>query len=59
MGCFARREATVRELKERFQLQITDRDCVAFVGNLIRMSASNWRTESYDNFQYYFNGILT
>lgn len=58
MGCFARRDVTVKELKERFQLSLSDRDCTAFVGNLIRISVSNWRTESYDNYQYYVNGIL-
>lgn len=58
MGCFARREATIRELKERFQLDLSEQDCVVFVGNLIKDSLTNWRTESYDNYQYYVNGIL-
>jgi len=58
MGCFARKEATIRELKERFKFDlVNDHDCVEFVGKLIREAVSNWRTGSYDNYQYYLNGI--
>lgn len=59
MGCFARREATVRELKDRFQLGISEKECVIFVSNLIRESVGRWTTEAYDNYQWFFNGILS
>eukprot|EP01117_Protostelium_nocturnum_P014781 TRINITY_DN565_c0_g1_i1.p1 TRINITY_DN565_c0_g1~~TRINITY_DN565_c0_g1_i1.p1 ORF type:complete len:310 (-),score=86.44 TRINITY_DN565_c0_g1_i1:41-970(-) len=59
MGCFARREATVRELVERLHLELDENHVIEFViHNLIKESMSNWRTESYDNYQYYWNGIL-
>jgi len=58
MGCFAGRDVAIKELKERFQLGLTEEECVAFVTNLIKDSANNWRTESYDNYQYFTNGIL-
>jgi phosphatidylinositol 4-kinase len=58
MGCFARKEATVKELADRFQVQLSDKECIAFVTNLIKESIGNWRTESYDNYQWWRNGIL-
>jgi len=58
MGCLARREATVRELKDRFQLNCSEKECVTFVSNLIRESVGRWTTEAYDNYQWFFNGIL-
>ena len=44
MKCFARRESVIRELKDRFQLQLSDNECVTFIGELIKESARNWRT---------------
>jgi len=58
MKCFARKEQVIRELKDRFQLQLNEKECVTFVGDMIRESARNWRTGSYDNYQYYLNGII-
>ena len=56
MGCFARREATFRELKDRFQLGISEQECVMFVSNLISESVGRWTTEAYDNYQWFMNG---
>jgi len=58
LGCFFRREAVIKELEERLKLELSTRDCVAFAIDLIRQSTGNWRTEKYDSFQYYFNGIM-
>jgi phosphatidylinositol kinase/protein kinase (PI-3 family) len=58
MRCFARRETVVQELKDRFRLELTDKECVTYIGDMIKESARNWRTGSYDNYQYYLNGIL-
>jgi len=44
MGCFARKEATVKELLDRFQVDLSDKECIAFVTNLIKDSIGNWRT---------------
>lgn len=58
MGCFAR-EATVRELIDRLHLELDENNVIKKVVNvIINDNMSNWRTESYDNNQYYVNGIL-
>ena len=44
MRCFARRETVIRELKDRFRLELSDKECIAFVGDLIKQSARNWTT---------------
>lgn len=53
MSCFNRGDAAVKELKERFRLELSDKDCIEFVNNLIKESLSNWRTGAYDSYQYY------
>eukprot|EP01118_Nematostelium_gracile_P016917 TRINITY_DN70_c0_g1_i1.p1 TRINITY_DN70_c0_g1~~TRINITY_DN70_c0_g1_i1.p1 ORF type:complete len:606 (+),score=122.79 TRINITY_DN70_c0_g1_i1:111-1928(+) len=58
MGCFAGREQTVRQLYDRFQLQLNDQQVQQFVDQLISESIGNWRTEKYDAYQYFRNGIL-
>lgn len=58
MGCFSRKEQTVKELKDRFRLDLDDANAIAFVNNLIRESAGNWRTDAYDSYQYFVNDIL-
>jgi len=59
MGCFARREATVRELIDRLHLELDENNVIEKIVNvIIKDSMGNWRTESYDNYQYYVNGIL-
>jgi len=48
----------LEELKERFVLGFTDRECEEHVKNLITQSANNWRTQKYDQYQFLTNGIL-
>lgn len=59
MGCFARKEATIRELRDRFQLNLSEKECMTFVSNLIRESMGRWTTEAYDNYQWFWNGRST
>jgi len=58
MGCFGRRETVVREFQDRFQLQLSESQCATFVNELIKECVGNWRTDSYDSYQYLVNGIL-
>eukprot|EP01119_Soliformovum_irregulare_P023722 TRINITY_DN8347_c0_g1_i4.p1 TRINITY_DN8347_c0_g1~~TRINITY_DN8347_c0_g1_i4.p1 ORF type:complete len:618 (-),score=165.13 TRINITY_DN8347_c0_g1_i4:71-1924(-) len=59
MGCFAeKKEQTLNELKNRFQMNLSEVEAIAFVSELIGQNVASWRTESYDNYQYYTNGIL-
>eukprot|EP00587_Corethron_hystrix_P014635 CAMPEP_0113330870 /NCGR_PEP_ID=MMETSP0010_2-20120614/22024_1 /TAXON_ID=216773 ORGANISM="Corethron hystrix, Strain 308" /NCGR_SAMPLE_ID=MMETSP0010_2 /ASSEMBLY_ACC=CAM_ASM_000155 /LENGTH=59 /DNA_ID=CAMNT_0000193775 /DNA_START=82 /DNA_END=258 /DNA_ORIENTATION=+ /assembly_acc=CAM_ASM_000155 len=45
LACFCGHpEVAVSELRERFQLDITDRACVDFVNGLVDESLENWRT---------------
>jgi len=58
MACFQLGEATITTLKERFALSLSEEDTLQFVDGLVDESLGNWRTDAYDNFQYFSNGIL-
>ncbi|CAG8456006.1 7775_t:CDS:10 [Ambispora leptoticha] len=58
LPCFAYGEDTVTQLKNRFQLSLTEPQFEEFVERLIMSSCCNVFTRLYDTFQYYSNGIL-
>jgi len=58
MACFQLGEATITALRERFALTLSEEDTLKFVDALVAESLGNWRTDAYDNFQYFHNGIL-
>ncbi|CAO3703008.1 unnamed protein product [Rhizopus stolonifer] len=57
LPCF-QYHGVLTQLKERFQLQLTDTQAEAFVDKLIMSSCCNVFTRLYDTFQYYSQGIL-
>ena len=55
LPCF-KGELTIRKLRERFQLDKTERGAADFMINCIRQSHENTRSGLYDLFQYAQNG---
>lgn len=58
LPCFARGEAAVIELRERFCQSLTEDEYLAHIEGLIEKSCNNWNTKQYDRIQYMTNGIL-
>lgn len=60
LPCFVMKEYTIESLKERFtpKKNMKTTDYMRHVDSLIERSIDNWRTNWYDKFQYYFQGIF-
>ncbi|CEP18105.1 hypothetical protein [Parasitella parasitica] len=58
LPCFQNGDMTVLQLRDRFQLQLTEPQAEEFVDKLIMSSCCNVFTRLYDTFQYYSQGIL-
>ena len=59
LACFrGRPDDAIRELRERFRLDLNDRACLEYVNALIDDSLENWRTNWYDRYQRYCVGVL-
>uniref|UniRef100_A0A6B2LLQ2 PI3K/PI4K catalytic domain-containing protein n=1 Tax=Arcella intermedia TaxID=1963864 RepID=A0A6B2LLQ2_9EUKA len=59
MACFqSTGEVVLNNLHERFAFHIPEQKIEEYTNSLVTLSAGNWRTEMYDNFQYFSNGIL-
>ena len=59
LACFrGRPEDAIRELRERFRLELNDRACMEYVNALIDESLENWRTRWYDRYQRFCVGVL-
>ncbi|KAI8983002.1 kinase-like domain-containing protein [Pilobolus umbonatus] len=60
LPCFQNGDLTVQQLRDRFQLQLTEPQAEEFVDKLIMSSCCNVFTRLYDTFQYYSqnNGIV-
>jgi phosphatidylinositol 4-kinase len=56
LPCF-KGEITIRRLKERFQLEKSERAAADFMISCIRQSHENTRAGLYDTFQFLQNGI--
>lgn len=53
LPCFQNGELTVAQLRDRFQLHLTEPQAEEFVDKLIMNSCCNVFTKLYDTFQYY------
>jgi len=59
LACFRGRPGdAIRELRQRFRLDLNDRACLEYVNALIDESLENWRTNWYDRYQRYCVGVL-
>jgi hypothetical protein len=47
----------VDALRQRFQLHMTDRECVEHIVDLVSDSLESWSTHAYDYYQYFSNAI--
>ena len=59
LPCFAGSpDRALRELRERFKLEMNDVACREFVDKLVDESLENWRTRWYDRYQRCCVGVL-
>lgn len=59
MACFrGRPEEAVRQLKDRFRLDLNDNGIRKYVDSLVDESLENWRTRWYDRYQRFCVGVL-
>lgn len=59
LPCFrGRPDDAIRELRQRFRLDLNDRACLEYVNALVDESLENWRTNWYDRYQRYCVGVL-
>ena len=59
LPCFAGRPGeALRELRERFKLDLNDYACRDHVNSLVDESLENWRTKWYDRYQRCCTGVL-
>lgn len=58
MPCFYAGDQSIAELRQRFQADKSEQDCIQFVYGLIEESVNNWRSIEYDRYQRITNGIF-
>jgi len=58
LPCFAAGQNAIEQLRERFNLTMTESQVDTFLENMIEQSYDSWRTRYYDRFQYMTNNIL-
>ncbi|KAI7889458.1 kinase-like domain-containing protein [Mucor mucedo] len=58
LPCFVNGQHALAQLRDRFQLHLTDPQVEAFVEKLIMSSCCNVFTRLYDTYQYYSQGVL-
>ncbi|PWN49616.1 kinase-like protein [Violaceomyces palustris] len=58
LPCFTLGDLTSANLRDRFQLALSQSQCDEFVDKLILNSAGSAFTRLYDTFQYYSQGVL-
>lgn len=58
LPCFSLGELTASNLRDRFQLGLSQAQCDAFAERLVDASANSAFTRLYDTFQHYSQGVL-
>lgn len=58
LPCFGRGLGTIKGLKDRFHLNVTEEQLQLLVDKMVDASVGSLTTKLYDGFQYYTNGIL-
>jgi len=58
MSCFVGGLECIEQLKSRFFLNATERECDGLVEGLITYSLDHFKTRYYDKYQSWYNGIL-
>ena len=57
LACLLRPEEALSQLNHRFHLAKTEIQCIKLISEWVVEAAENWRTEKYDAYQRYSNGI--
>lgn len=58
LPCFSHGPTTVRQLRDRFHLSLTEEQLDLLVNGMIETSMYSLTTKLYDGFQYLANGIM-
>lgn len=58
LPCFNRGASTVRAMRERFHMNLTEQQLGTLIDDLVETSMHSLTTKLYDGFQYLTNGIL-
>jgi len=58
LPCFGKGISTIRAMKDRFHLNLTEEQLQELVDNMVESSLNSLTTKLYDGFQYFTNGIL-
>ncbi|XP_072041831.1 phosphatidylinositol 4-kinase beta-like [Amphiura filiformis] len=58
LPCFKQGASTVKNLKERFHMNLTEEQLQLWVQNMVESSMHSLTTKLYDGFQYLTNGIF-
>ncbi|KAF6020021.1 PI4KB [Bugula neritina] len=58
LPCFGKGVSTIRAMKDRFHLNLTEEQLQSLVENMVESSLNSLTTKLYDGFQYFTNGIL-
>ncbi|KAL3889101.1 hypothetical protein ACJMK2_001456 [Sinanodonta woodiana] len=58
LPCFCKGVSTIRALKDRFHMNLTEEQLQLQVDQLVESSLNSLTTKLYDGFQYFTNGIL-
>jgi len=58
LPCFGSGASTIKSLKERFHLNLTEEQMHLLIDSMVHSSINSLTTKLYDGFQYYSNGIL-
>ena len=58
LPCFSKGVATIKGLKERFHLGLTEEQLQLTIDHMVESSMNSLTTKLYDGFQYFTNGIL-
>ena len=58
LPCFAKGVMTIKNLKDRFHMNLTEEQLHLLVDSMVESSMHSLTTKLYDGFQYLTNGIL-
>lgn len=59
LACFrGQPEEAVRQMQQRFRLDLNDNGVRKYVDSLINESVENWRTRWYDRYQRFCVGVM-
>lgn len=58
LPCFRNGASTIKGLKDRFHMGLTERQLQSLVDSMVNSSIHSLTTKLYDGFQYLTNGIL-